>query len=204
MNLSLHWRSNGESAIHTDFAGHSEVNQRRRIFGCIIDCKQNCSHKCRFRLPENCLAPTAQFGWAGRAGYHGNQYASAIAQTIDSLARQNLNAIQASGRALPVIRRACLPSGGACSISAPSLPQPPVIRAQTTLVVVPALVATTSGEPVFTLSAAGFHPHRRRQRAEDLDRRRGRQRAAGSRRFGGGRRRGRTPARQLSPSGPID
>ena len=50
---------------------------------------------------------------------------------------------------------ACPPAALAQS-PAPSLPQPPVIRAQTTLVVVPALVATTSGEPVFTLSAQDF------------------------------------------------
>jgi VWFA-related protein len=50
---------------------------------------------------------------------------------------------------------ACLPAALA-QTPAPSLPQPPVLSTRTTLVLVPALVRTKDGAPVFTLSAKDF------------------------------------------------
>jgi VWFA-related protein len=49
----------------------------------------------------------------------------------------------------------CLPAALA-QTPAPSLPQPPILSTRTTLVLVPALVRTKDGAPVFTLTAKDF------------------------------------------------
>src|ERR1035437_2895764 len=49
----------------------------------------------------------------------------------------------------------CLPAALA-QTPAPSLPQVPVLSTRTTLVLVPALVRTKAGAPIFTLSAKDF------------------------------------------------
>ena len=49
----------------------------------------------------------------------------------------------------------CLPAAVA-QTPAPSLPQVPVLSTRTTLVLVPTLVRTKDGAPVFTLSAKDF------------------------------------------------
>ncbi|HEY0796751.1 MAG TPA: VWA domain-containing protein, partial [Acidisarcina sp.] len=57
----------------------------------------------------------------------------------------------------PVAACGQTPQSGATTTNVPAMTPPPVFSTRTTLVLIPALVTTRSGEPVFTLSANDFN-----------------------------------------------